>query len=91
MTDSITRGEFNARLETIEVRMDSRITRMESLVERSVSSGDELKTEFRQAKWWAIGTAFAILAIVIGVILYLNQQEQSWTQTFLANLVNTKH
>lgn len=88
--DGVTRGELDAKLQTIEARMDSRITRMESLVERSVSSTDELKKEFREAKWWAIGTAFVLLTIFLSVLYFLSQQEQSWTQTFLSSFVTHK-
>jgi hypothetical protein len=70
--------------------MDSRIRRMESLVERSVSSTDELKTEFRNAKWWAIGTALVLFTIFLGVLYFVSQQEQSWTETFLSSLVTHK-
>ena len=62
--DEVTRHELDAKLATVEAKMDARLARMEAVVERT---GEDVKAVSRESanfKWWAIGTA---LAAVVGL------------------------
>lgn len=73
--------EFNTKLEAIESRMDARVQHMETLSEINTEQTDELKREFRQAKWWALTTAAAIFVGMAGFLAITN----SWQQTYLSS------
>ena len=75
----------------MEARFEVRTNRIESKLDTIIAGSSELKSEFRGAKWWAIGTALTVLAIFITALLVFSQQEQSWTQTFLASLASVHH
>ncbi|GLU38853.1 hypothetical protein [Pseudomonas sp. NBRC 100443] len=68
MTDPISRPELDAKLEAIEARMDARIARIESAVSGFQSEASQFRAELSSAKWWAIGTAIAVLAIFLGTL-----------------------
>lgn len=65
MTDAVSRYELDAKLETIEARMDARIGRIEESNVRIESSLSSLKTTMIVT---AISSVLAIAAINIGVI-----------------------
>lgn len=81
-SNAITRPELNAKLETIEARMDARVQNIENTVEHLSASVDELKKEFRSVKWWAIGTAIGAIGTIVSVI----QINTSWQQQFLNSM-----
>lgn len=62
MTD-ITRHELDAKLETIEARLDARVARIEASVSGFKEEASQFRAELSHAKWWAIGTAVAVLSI----------------------------
>lgn len=73
----ITRPELDAKLELIEARMDARIARIESSVEGFKEEAGLLRAELSHAKWWAIGTAIAVLAIFLGALQWgLSMQKE---------------
>src|SRR6266540_6619131 len=75
MTDDITREELNAKLELVETRMDARVERIESKIERLVEITIEARTEAsgsrKDFRNWSLGVivtdVLATLASVIGV------------------------
>lgn len=68
MTEPISRPELDAKLEAIEARMDARIARIESAVSGFQAEASQFRSELASAKWWAIGTAIAVLAIFLGTL-----------------------
>ena len=83
MTD-ITRPELDAKLELIEARMDTRVARIESLIEKVQTSADQISEDNKETrvasrnfKYWAMGIA---VATVVG----LYAANVSLTQTVIA-------
>ncbi|MCO6057337.1 hypothetical protein NG726_11715 [Pseudomonas sp. MOB-449] len=73
----ITRPELDAKLELIESRMDVRIARIEASVEGFKEEAGQLRAELSNAKWWAIGTAIAVLGIFLGALQWgLSMQKE---------------
>lgn len=90
MTDGVTRYELDAKLETIETRMDRRLDRMEELVKSSIVESKEMRFEAKQeAKETkrhvdlvvlaGVGVMVAVVAIAIGIT-------NSWLQTYLTHI-----
>lgn len=78
----VTHYELDAKLDVIETRMDAKIDRIEATGKRIEATCEELKKEFRNGKWWAIGTAIAAVGLIFTVI----QLNVSWQQNFLTSL-----
>ncbi len=73
----ITRPELDAKLELIESRMDARIARIEASVAGFKEEAGQLRAELSNAKWWAIGTAIAVLGIFLGALQWgLSMQKE---------------
>lgn len=76
----VTRTEVNARLQTIEVRMDGRIAAIEHSIATLVSSNKDTQDAIRNLKstmLWTAGTS--VIAIVLGVATF--------NASLLANMV----
>lgn len=67
--NTATRYELDAKCQAIEAKMDARVEHIENIAQ-------ELKKEFKNAKWWAIGAVVTVLASFVGVI----QLTTSWQQ-----------
>jgi hypothetical protein len=67
---TVTSHELDAKCQVIEANMDARVEHIENIAE-------ELKKEFKNAKWWAIGAVITVLASFVGII----QLTSSWQQT----------
>lgn len=91
--DKVARYELDAKLETIEARMDGRVQRIEdkfvSLAEDLKSirvdikdSRQEAKTDKKQIIYTIIGSVIAFIGVTVG-ILALNA---SWQQNFLNSI-----
>ena len=80
--NDITRPELDAKLELIEARMDARIARIESSVEGFKDEAGKLRTELSHAKYWAIGTAIAVLAIFAGFLQWGLQAQRDENARF---------
>lgn len=50
MTEPISRPELDAKLETIEVRMDGRLARIEDSIQRIVDMTAEIKEDYREIR-----------------------------------------
>lgn len=66
--NDITRHEIDARLEALETRLDARVQNIETAVAGFKEEARALRTELSHAKWWALGTAVAVLAVVMGAL-----------------------
>ena len=68
METPITRPELDAKLETIEARMDGRLLRMEAIAERISEDVRETRSDIKTLKTTVITTAIiAALTIVFGI------------------------
>lgn len=68
MESPITRPELDAKLETIEARMDGRLLRMEAIAERISEDVRETRSDIKTLKTTVITTAIiAALTIVFGI------------------------
>lgn len=61
---SVTREEIDAKLETIEVKMDGRIASIEGKFELLFHRMDRMGQDVSNFKWWLAG---AVLTIVVGI------------------------
>jgi hypothetical protein len=93
MTDGVTRGEIDAKLQTIEARMDSRVARMESLVERSIEQSKTTTTELKEGRRHTdlvvlagVGAVIAVVAVAIALLQGQIDTMNSWLQIYLAHL-----
>lgn len=73
-----TREEFDAKLETIEARMDTRIATLEGKFELMFHRMDRMSQDLSNAKWWLLGAVFTILFGVAG-----------FNATLLSNMVSS--
>lgn len=78
----ITRPELDAKLETIEAKMDARIARIETSVEGFLGEASKLRAELSHAKWWAIGTAVAVLTVFAGFLQFGLQSQKDENARF---------
>ncbi len=68
MTEPLTRPELDAKLETIEAKMDGRLLRMEAIAERISEDVRETRRDIKTLKTTVITTAIiAALTIVFGI------------------------
>jgi hypothetical protein len=85
---AVTRYELDAKCQAIEAAMDARVQRMESKLDNSMgrvelivgqikTENSELKSEFRNAKLWAIGTAITVLFGFAGIVQLISSWQQS--------------
>lgn len=93
MTDGVTRGELDAKLQTIEARMDGRITRMESLVKSSIAESKEMRQEVKETKRHidlvvlaGVGVMVAIVAIAATLMQGEFDTTNSWLQMYLTHI-----
>ena len=70
MSESVGRYELDAKLEAVEARMDARIARIESSVASFQQEALQIRSDMKNAKWWAIGTAVAVLSIFVVVLTW---------------------
>lgn len=85
---TITQNELNSKLEAIESRMDRRVDRMEIVFEQTQKQSEELKREFRNAKWWALGTAVGIIAVLATFLGITNSWQQAYLSSYSAKVDN---
>ena len=71
-----TREEFNAKLETIETRMDARVASIERLIAEAIASSHKTRSDIKNLKWTMIATA---IATVLGIAAF--------NATVLSNMV----
>ena len=84
--NDITRHEIDARLEALETRLDSRVQNIENAVVGFKEEARQLRTELSHAKWWAIGTAVAVLSIFAGVLQWGLQSQRDENARFSSYL-----
>ena len=65
---NITREEIDAKLQLIEERLDRKVSDIASSVNELKSSNERTAAALQNAKWWAIGTAIAVLAVFMGTL-----------------------
>ena len=54
-----TREEFNAKLETIETRMDARVASIERLLVEAIAAAHRTRSDIKNLRWTMIATAIA--------------------------------
>lgn len=80
MSTAPTREEFEAKLETIETKMDARVQRIEDKMDGFLSASKETQDSIKSLKTTIIVTALStVLAIVLGVAAF--------NSTVLSNMV----
>jgi hypothetical protein len=72
-------GGFSARLGALSARVNILAEKVDSLA----SEFSRLEKKFDHAKYWAIGTAVAVAAIVVAFVAISSNIHNSWTQTTL--------
>ncbi|MCK2123885.1 hypothetical protein [Pseudomonas sp. PNPG3] len=65
---NITREEIDAKLQLIEERLDRKVSDIATSVNELKASNERTVIALQNAKWWAIGTAIAVLAIFMGTL-----------------------
>ncbi len=70
MADEVSPRELDAKLQSIEARVDARVARIEAGVETIAHETRELRAEFQSMKLWTMGTGIAVgvsIAVLLGV------------------------
>lgn len=80
--NDITRHEIDARLEALEARLDARVQNIENAVVGFKDEARLLRNELAHAKWWAIGTAIAVLSIFVGFLQWGLQSQRDENARF---------
>lgn len=92
METPINRAELDAKLETIEAKMDGRLLRMESIVERIGGDVDAIRTDVKSMKTTVITTAIAaVIAIVLGVAAFNAALTSNMLTAFQAGQQTAQH
>ncbi|MNI36040.1 hypothetical protein D3C73_900800 [compost metagenome] len=61
--NDITREEIDTKLQLIEERLDRKVSDIASAISALKDSNDKTVSALSNAKWWAIGTAIAVLSV----------------------------
>lgn len=64
MNTAPTREEIDAKLVTIETRMDARVQRIEDQATRIEADMQDIKSEMKNMKWWMIGTGVSVVLAI---------------------------
>ncbi|MEX5557972.1 hypothetical protein Q1J45_10380 [Pseudomonas rhodesiae] len=65
---NITREEIDVKLQLIEERLDRKVGDIATAISDLKSSNQQAVLALSNAKWWAIGTAIAVLSIFLGTL-----------------------
>ncbi|POA26359.1 MULTISPECIES: hypothetical protein [unclassified Pseudomonas] len=65
---NITREEIDAKLQLIEERLDRKVSDIATAISDLKTSNQQTVNALSNAKWWAIGTAIAVLAIFLSTV-----------------------
>ncbi|MGJ7474509.1 hypothetical protein ACSFEV_12060 [Pseudomonas fulva] len=65
---NITREEIETKLQLIEERLDRKVSDIAKSVIDFQTANQRTVEALQNAKWWAIGTAIAVLALFIGTL-----------------------
>ncbi|EME0454929.1 hypothetical protein R6U49_00575 [Pseudomonas aeruginosa] len=65
---TLSREELDAKLQLVEERLDRKVTDIARAVDELKASNVNTVSALNGAKWWAIGTAIAVLAIFLGTL-----------------------
>ncbi|USW94205.1 hypothetical protein NHF39_23155 [Pseudomonas proteolytica] len=65
---NITREEIDTKLQLIEERLDRKVGDIATAISDLKSSNQQTVRALSNAKWWAIGTAIAVLSIFLGTL-----------------------
>jgi len=95
MANEITRPELDAKLELIETRMDGRIERIQSLLERVREDASETRSLMREirsdnksTRWTVVITGLTFVLTVVGAaiasVIAINSANISLSQTLAA-------
>jgi hypothetical protein len=76
MSTPVTTDLLDAKLETIEAKMDARVQRIEDRCDQIDRDMQDIKSEMKSMKWWMIGTG---LSVVLGIAAF--------NATVLSNMV----
>jgi uncharacterized protein YoxC len=66
--NDFTREEIDAKLQLIEERLDRKVSDIASAISDLKTSNQQTVSALSNAKWWAIGTAIAVLAIFLSTV-----------------------
>ncbi|WP_349569448.1 hypothetical protein [Azotobacter salinestris] len=86
MSDQVTLPLLDAKLETFESKIDGRIEKIESAIGGFKDEAEKLRAELSHAKWWAIGTAIAVVAIFISFLQWGLQAQKDENARFSSYL-----
>lgn len=65
---NITREEIDTKLQLIEERLDRKVGDIATAISDLKSSNQQTVRALSNAKWWAIGTAIAVLSVFLGTL-----------------------
>lgn len=88
MTEPLTRPELDAKLETIEARMDGRIARIEDSVQRIVDMAAEIKQENRDIRMSVSNLKTTLIVTAIGAVLTIVLGVAAFNATLQANMLS---
>ena len=66
--NDITREEIDAKLQLIEERLDRKVSDIAAAISDLKTTNQQTVSALSNAKWWAIGTAIAVLAIFLSTV-----------------------
>ncbi|MNJ28712.1 hypothetical protein D3C77_232580 [compost metagenome] len=66
--NNITREEIDTKLQLIEERLDRKVSDIAKSVSDFQAANQRTVDALQSAKWWAIGTAIAVLAVFMGTL-----------------------
>ena len=66
--NDISRSELDTKLQLIEERLDRKVSDIAASVETLKASNKSTLDALGNAKWWAIGTAIAVLTVFLGTL-----------------------
>ncbi|QCI13383.1 hypothetical protein E6B08_19315 [Pseudomonas putida] len=66
--NDMTREEIDTKLQLIEERLDRKVSDIANSVSDLQSANHRTVEALQNAKWWAIGTAIAVLAVFMGTL-----------------------
>ncbi|HEN8732010.1 TPA: hypothetical protein U8207_000375 [Pseudomonas putida] len=84
--NDMTREEIDTKLQLIEERLDRKVSEIAKSVSDFQTASQRTVEALQNAKWWAIGTAIAVLAVFMGTLqwgLSAQKEENARFSTYI--------
>ena len=84
MSESPTRPELDAKLEAIEARLETKVTRIEGKLDLLVETSNQVRTDARSLKLWIAGSIVTVIIAAVSTVIGVYGANASLIQSVIA-------